>query len=255
MKTNVYTPLQQATGSFEGGRIIEQKPIGFPQDLGAVKRVGPLFYWAWAHAKEGGSIGLHPHKGFEIMTYVVNGQVSHGDTLGTESTVGPGGAQVMQTGSGVSHREKIDGPDAEIFQIWFEPDLEEAIKRRPTYNEYVAENFPWANNDHVQKKTILGEGSPIHLVTDAQMWDISLDAGSEYEHTIPEGYSIAALAIRGNGKWSIRGETTSFQHRDFTVLEAGSTQSETVRLASEQEKVRMIVIQLPNQVAYELYQR
>lgn len=257
MKVNVYTPLQQAVGSFEDGKITEQKPIGFPQDQGAVKRVGPLFYWAWAHAKEGGSIGLHPHKGFEIMTYVVNGLVEHGDTLGTASTVGPGGAQVMQTGSGVSHREKITGPDAEIFQIWFEPDLNEAVKRKPTYNEYNAGDFPQSSGSQLHKTTILGEGSPIELVTDAQMWDLTLEPDSVYEWTIPEGYSVAALAIRGDGVWSFGaagGSRALFKQKDFSVLEAHD-QAELLHLESGDDQVRMIVIQLPTQVEYPLYQR
>ncbi|WP_139991709.1 pirin family protein [Paenibacillus paridis] len=257
MRLNVYTPLQQAIGSFEGGRITEQKPIGFPHEQEAVKRVGPLFYWAWAHAKEGGSIGLHPHKGFEIMTYVVNGLVAHGDTLGTESTVGVGGAQVMQTGSGVSHREKITGPDAELFQIWFETDLSEAVKRVPTYHEFMAEDFPVTVIGNAKVKTILGEGSPVQLVTNARMWDIVLQPDSEYVHTIPEGYSMATLAIRGNGELCMPAETggvASFDHKDFAVIESVD-RAETIRLASKQSELRVIAIQLPTQVDYPLYQR
>ncbi|WP_138754611.1 pirin family protein [Paenibacillus sinopodophylli] len=257
MKVNVYTPLQQAVGSFEGGRIIEQKPIGFPQEQEAVKGVGPLFYWAWAHAKEGGSIGLHPHKGFEIMTYVVNGIVEHGDTLGTESIVGSGGAQVMQTGSGVSHREKITGPDAEIFQIWFEPDLNESVKRKPTYHDYHAEDFPTFNGNGVHRKTILGEESPIQLVTDVQMWDLTLEEGTEYTFTIPEGYAAAVLAIRGDGLWSFGAEGASraiFKQKDFTVLEAQG-QAELIQLVIGDKQARLIFIQVPVQVEYPLYQR
>ncbi|MGO4547328.1 pirin family protein [Paenibacillus sp. 2TAB23] len=257
MKVNVYTPLQQAVGSFENGKIIEQKPIGFPQEQEAVKGVGPLFYWAWAHAKEGGSIGLHPHKGFEIMTYVVNGLVEHGDTLGTESTVGPGGAQIMQTGSGVSHREKITGPDAEIFQIWFEPNLNEAVKRTPTYHEYNAEDFPVSTRSGVRIKTIIGEEAPVQLVADVRVWDLTLESEAEYAFTIPEGYSAAALAIRGDGLWSFGPEGTSkalFKQKDFTVMESEG-QAESIRLVNGEQPFRMIMIQVPTQVDYPLYQR
>jgi redox-sensitive bicupin YhaK (pirin superfamily) len=123
MKITVYPPNQQGEGAFDGGRITEQKPIGFPGEGSKVRRVGPIFYWAWAFAKEEGYIPTHPHQGFEIMTYVVQGKAEHGDSLGTKSVVGSGGAQVMQTGSGISHEERFIGPDMEGFQIRFEPHL------------------------------------------------------------------------------------------------------------------------------------
>ncbi|MDN4593273.1 hypothetical protein [Polycladomyces subterraneus] len=78
MKGEVYTPDQQGTGAFDGGKITEQKPIGFPHEFSAVKRVGPLFYWSWFYAKEEGMIGAHPHQGFEIVTYVIQGTPNMG---------------------------------------------------------------------------------------------------------------------------------------------------------------------------------
>ena len=137
-----YSPEQQGTGAFDGGRITEVKPIGFPHETSGSRRIGPLFYWAWATASGYGKIGLHPHQGFEIMSYVLEGEIGHRDTLGTVSRVKTGGAQVMQTGSGVSHEEETLGKHTEFFQIWFEPNLREAVKRPPTYRELHHEDFP-----------------------------------------------------------------------------------------------------------------
>lgn len=123
----VYPADQQGTGSFDNGRITEIKPIGFPGDKSAVSRVGPLFYWAWASSHGEAEIALHPHRGFEILSYVLAGELGHYDTLGTRSRVKTGGAQVMQTGSGISHEEKTFGPGGEFFQIWFEPNLRLAL--------------------------------------------------------------------------------------------------------------------------------
>ena len=72
----VYPPARQGRGAFDGGRITEFKPIGFPGDGAEVKRVGPLFYWAWASAHTPSKIGLHPHKAFEIMSYVLEGEIA-----------------------------------------------------------------------------------------------------------------------------------------------------------------------------------
>jgi len=255
MQTLIYGPTLQATGGFDGGKIKEQKPIGFPGEGSAVRRVGPLFYWAWATAEKDGYIPLHPHQAFEIMTYVLQGKAEHGDTLGTRSTVGPGGAQVMQTGSGVSHEERFVGPDMEGFQIWFEPHIEKALRMTPTYKQYEHEEFPIAAQDGVVKKTVLGEGSPIKLVTDALMWDVTIEPGKRYRHPVAAGRTITALALRGGGKWA-NGEgdasPSAFNHRDFIVVRADDA-FEAVIDAADTGETRLILIDVPTKVDYPLY--
>ncbi|XEC94417.1 pirin family protein [Paenibacillus tarimensis] len=255
MQTLIYGPGLQAVGEFDGGKIKEQKPIGFPGEGSVVKRVGPLFYWAWATSEKDGYIPLHPHKGFEIMTYMVQGTAVHGDTLGTGSTVGPGGAQVMQTGSGVSHEERFVGPDMEGFQIWFEPHIEKALRMRPTYNQYEHEQFPIEQLDGALKKTVLGEGSPIKLVADALMWDVTIEPGKTFRHLTAKGRSITALAVRGDGKWALGADDHSpsaFKHRDFIVVHAHEA-FEAVINAAQDVPVRLILIDVPRTVNYPLY--
>ncbi|MBW7453442.1 pirin family protein [Paenibacillus sepulcri] len=259
MTIKIYPPEQQDDSWFDGTNIRVQKPIGFPQENSVVQRVGPLFYWSWAHTKEKGGIGLHPHRGFEIMSYVINGQLTHGDTLGTKSTIGPGGVQVMQTGSGVSHQEEVQGPDAESFQIWLEPYLSEAMKRTPTYRDYRNEDFPvTAPAQGVSRKTLIGEGAPIQLVTDVKMWDITVAQGQAYQHVIPAGYSWAALAVRGGGTWenmNPENEPVLFHHKDFSVIEATGNNKSIGLRADRDSNVRMFAIELPTTVDYPLYQR
>lgn len=71
---NVYPPEDQSKGSLDGGRITEQKPIGFSGEGSAVTRVGPLFYWSWFRSPVEGYIAPHPHQGFEIVTYMIQGR-------------------------------------------------------------------------------------------------------------------------------------------------------------------------------------
>ncbi|MBL0007526.1 MAG: hypothetical protein IPP25_10210 [Saprospiraceae bacterium] len=63
---------QQASGAFNNGKIIENKPIGFPQD-GFVRPYSSL-YWALAEGLLDSTIGLHPHQGFEIMSFCPEGK-------------------------------------------------------------------------------------------------------------------------------------------------------------------------------------
>ena len=78
MSVEVFTKEQQARGNFNNGEILEYKPIGFTQDGGDLKPYSNLFYWAHAWTPGNKStIGLHPHQGFEICSFVLNGNINH----------------------------------------------------------------------------------------------------------------------------------------------------------------------------------
>ncbi|MFM9281102.1 pirin family protein [Paenibacillus jiagnxiensis] len=254
MQPRVYTPAMQGKGEFDGGKIKEQKPIGFSGEGSVIKRVGPLFYWAWGISSANAIIGLHPHEGFEILTYVVEGTSYHKDTAGTDSAVGAGGVQIMQTGSGVSHQEKLS-PDTEFFQIWFEPYLEEAMQRQPAYHQYEHADFPLESYEAgYNAKTVIGSGSPIELVADAEVWDVEVSAEAKYEHIVPAGYTLTALAIRGDGAWGEAGaakQPIPFHHKDFIVGYADS--DTTVEITNPNKGIlRLILIKVPTTVSYPL---
>ncbi|MBU5440663.1 pirin family protein [Paenibacillus sp. MSJ-34] len=263
MQFRLYPPALQGKGEFDGGAIVEQKPIGFPREGSAVKRIGPLFYWAWAHAPREGFIDSHPHQAFEIVTYVIQGEAHHGDSLGTQSVVGPGGAQVIQAGSGVYHNERLVGPDAEIFQIWFEPSIRDALRRDPTYRQYEDARFTRTEREGAVCKKVIGEGSPIALVADANMWDVRIESGAQYVHEFQAGRSLALLAVRGEGSIASLPEgsgddseqhaaRTDFKHRDFVVADAESGRSLIIRSGGG-EALRAILIEVPARVDYPLY--
>ncbi|MFZ3590378.1 pirin family protein [Bacillus sp. DJP31] len=252
MDIKVYPPDQQGTGAFDGGKITEQKPIGFPGEGSKVVRIGPLFYWAWAKSKEAGFIPSHPHQGFEIITYVVNGRAEHGDSLGTKSTVGPGGIQVMQTGSGVYHQEAFIGPDFDGFQIWFEPYLNEAVLREPKYSQYNHEDFSSNEENNVIVKKVIGGGSPVQLVADVKMWDIKVEQGSSYSHNLGSDRSLAILAIEGNGIVDANHNNISFNEKDFVVANSKDSAQVTIQANSN---LRLIMIEVPTHVDYPVYQK
>lgn len=238
-------PNKQGVGQFDGGKIVEQKPIGFPGEGSEVSRIGPLFYWAWFYSEKEGFIPPHPHQGFEIITYVVNGKAEHGDSLGTKSTVGPGGLQLMQTGSGVHHQEGFIGPEMEGFQIWFEPNFREALRRTPAYHQFEKTSFKKEETDGVRVKTVIGGTSPVELVADVEMWDVQLEEGTKWTKPVDAGYTLAALAIRGNGKWN----DETFQEKDFVTIEAEESGKASLTATSP---LRMILIKVPTETDYRL---
>ncbi|MCU7713155.1 pirin family protein [Priestia sp. JV24] len=249
MEVKIIHTSEQAKGEFDGGKIIEQKPIGFSGEGSVISRLGPLFYWAWGQAKGAGGIGEHPHQGFEVLTYILSGKGFHKDSLGNQSEVDAGGVQLMQTGSGMWHAEGSDGP-AEMFQIWLEPYLNDAIKRTPNYSKYKNEEFPVIQGEGVTIKTILGTDSPINLITDAFMYDIEISNSSSYQLTLTPNRTIAGLAIRGDGGKIVQQEL-SFDKKDFIIIQSEKT--ETITIKPKGDSLRIVFIEIPTQVEYPLY--
>ncbi len=171
MSVQVISKENQGYGAFNGGEIIENKPIGFPQDGGEAKPYSNLFYWAYAEAKVESTIGLHPHQGFEIMSFVLNGKIEHFDTqLNDWKSLNKGDAQIIRAGKGISHAEKM-GEGSVMFQIWVDPSLQKTMQQPASYDDYRHENFPVKTENGMSIKMYSGDGAP--LTMDAPGMNIS----------------------------------------------------------------------------------
>jgi redox-sensitive bicupin YhaK (pirin superfamily) len=144
---------------------VENKPIGFPQDHGPIRPYSNLFYWAHARGVEDSTIGLHPHQGFEICSFILRGPVRHFDTkLNDWLALEDGDVQIIRAGNGISHSEFM-GKDAEMFQIWFDPDLSKTLSQPATYDDYRTGDFPETVSAGAAVKTLVGPGSPFRMDT------------------------------------------------------------------------------------------
>ena len=164
MGISVYEKSDQASGSFNQGEILEKKPIGFPQDGGILKPYSNIFYWAHAltHYKKS-TIGLHPHRGFEICSFVLKGKINHFDTVQNKwIPLEEGDVQVIRSGSGISHSEEICD-NSEIFQIWFDPDLSKTLLKEASYNDYKSNEFLINYSKNKVMKNIIGSHSPVQI--------------------------------------------------------------------------------------------
>jgi len=187
----VFKKEQQVYGEFNNGEIIENKPIGFPHETGGAKAYSNIFYWAYASSNVNSTIGLHPHKGFEIMSYVINGTIKHYDTLIQKwITLNEGDVQIIQSGSGISHSEALN-KDASIFQIWFDPNLEKSIFQKPIYKDYPAKIF----NVNSEKKVIIGNESSIKIASeDIKIFELDLEKNYLIENQLNNILSIYILS-------------------------------------------------------------
>ena len=213
---NVVPADRQLSGSFDGGKITEKKVIGFPHEIGTTKAYSNLFYWAYAKSVSGGIIGQHPHKGFEIITYVVAGEIEHFDTqISRWNTLQQGDLQIIKAGSGLEHSEKLK-PGAEIFQIWFDPDIRKTLSTEPSYNDFKKSDFPHYSTQGTDVEVLVGPNSPATLESPGV--EIKIISGSK--GTFSQAFSandfFSVFVMEG----IISGNNTYLQKGDFVAINA-----------------------------------
>ena len=182
MEITIFKKEDQANGNFNNGEILEKKPIGFPQDGGELKPYSNIFYWAhaWTLSKKS-TIGLHPHQGFEICSFILKGNINHFDTKQKKwIPLSKGDVQIIRSGNGISHAEEID-KNSEIFQIWFDPNLKKSLKKNASYDDYKSEVFKRKSSENKTVKFIMGHNSPMKMDTEG----ISIN-----EYTLNKGKHI-----------------------------------------------------------------
>ena len=250
-EVRIYKPENQGYGEFDNGKITEIKPIDFPGGTGAGKRIGPLFYWAWASANGDGVIGMHPHQAFEIMSYGLEGEIGHSDSLNNKTRVGPGGAQLIQAGKGIYHQEEMYGERTDFFQIWFDPDLRETITHDPFYGQYENDEFPVEETESAKIKHVIGNDSPIRIVADVIADDVIIKSGKSISFQLSSNKTIAFNVISGIGAVCVDGESHNFNVKDYVNI--FSDHENEIRIEAGDADLRIFKIVVPTQVEYKLY--
>jgi redox-sensitive bicupin YhaK (pirin superfamily) len=149
----------------------------------------------------------HPHRGIETITYLVEGEVEHGDSLGNSGIIREGDVQWMTAGSGIVHQEMPKGrSDGRLwgFQLW--ANLPSANKMMdPRYRDVTSGMIPEVSpSAGVKARIICGEvggsqGPVQDIVTDPTYLDITLDPGTSWEHGVEPGYTVFAYVTGGRG--------------------------------------------------------
>ena len=147
----------------------------------------------------------HPHRGIETITYVLDGDVEHKDSLGNSGVIRPGDVQWMTAGSGIIHQEMPKGSAKGRmwgFQLW--SNLPKRNKMMdPRYREVLATTIPVVKTAAgATVRIICGtmdkvEGPVKEIVTDPEYLDVSLPAGKTFTHTVKPGYTVFAFVVEG----------------------------------------------------------
>lgn len=143
----------------------------------------------------GTGFDTHPHRDMEIISYVVNGELTHGDSMGNKNTITRGHVQYMSAGTGVYHSEHNFGKDILRFlQIWIFPDNE---GYKPNYGDY---RFNWddRHNKWLHMVSSKDGNAPIKINQDMNIYSLELEKGKEIDFQVNAGRQAYLVQIEGN---------------------------------------------------------
>jgi quercetin 2,3-dioxygenase len=216
MKVRV-VPAQRTV---EGGGFIVQRPFPVPglshfDPILLIDEMGPVQY------APGQAVGApdHPHRGFETVTYIIDGAMQHEDSHGHKGVIRSGDVQWMTAGSGVIHSEMPaaemlrDGGLMHGFQIWVNLPREHKMTQ-PRYQEYASSALPVVDGDGRWVRVIAGEfeghRSPIETLVPTTIIHLRLQPGASAAFTIADGSNAIVHAIDGAG--TVEGAAVAAHH-------------------------------------------
>ena len=149
----------------------------------------------------------HPHRGIETITYVLRGEVEHGDSMENKGVISAGDVQWMTAGSGIIHQEMPNGdPEGlmEGFQLWANLPASHKMME-PRYRDVKSPQIPEVVLDDGTKIKIIcgkvsGQSGPVRdIVIDPEYLDISVPSETKFSHPTKRGHTVFAYVIDGKG--------------------------------------------------------
>jgi hypothetical protein len=190
----------------------------------------------------------HPHRGFETVTYMLEGRFGHKDSAGHSGTLGPGDVQWMTAGAGVIHSEMPDpeftrtGGRIHGLQLWVNlPRRDKMIA--PRYQELPGERIPVGRNEDgsVSVKVIagvaLGVKAAIDTHTPILYQHFTLAPGAHIEQPVPADYRVFAYGLSGTGLYGAAREPVPAQQ-----MVVFGNDGDTVTLAAGDEPLDVLLI-------------
>ena len=153
-------------------------------------------------------VGEHPHRGFETVTIVYQGEVAHRDSAGNGGHIGPGDVQWMTAAGGLMHEEfhsqrfTREGGTMEMAQLWVNLPAKDKMSA-PHYQPIVADDIPnvelpdEAGRVRVIAGAFDGRRGPAKTFTPIDVYDVSLVAGKAATFALPDGHTAAIALLRG----------------------------------------------------------
>lgn len=191
-----------------------------------------------------GGFPPHPHRGFETVTYLLEGRMRHKDSAGNEGVIEPGGVQWMTAGRGIVHSEMPEQQEGLLhgFQLWV--NLPARVKMTaPAYQEFSAEQIPVEQRDNgVKVHVIAGQtnqgtvGPVINDFVSPVYLDVFLPAGQEFEQTVTMDDTAFVYVIEGELAFS-----EPLMAGQLGILNEGNT----IQIKAKQDTQFLLVAAMP----------
>jgi hypothetical protein len=168
-------------------------------------------HFAFNDPREGENPGfpMHPHRGIETVTYMLEGSVKHRDSLGNAGMIGPGDVQWMTSGRGIMHEEMPRrGPSGNIygFQLWVNLPAAQKMSE-PRYQGVDAADIPLVNLDGAGVRVVAGDVSgvrgPVTEIAIGPVYmEVQLEPGGSFTYPIPSDHTTLAYVFDGVAEFS-----------------------------------------------------
>ncbi|MEW5939621.1 MAG: pirin family protein, partial [Chloroflexota bacterium] len=153
---------------------------------------------------------MHPHRGIETVTYMLEGSVNHRDSLGNAGLIGPGDVQWMTSGRGILHEEMPRRSEQSGviygFQLWVNLPAAQKMSQ-PRYQEVSAATIPTATKDGATVRVVAGEWNgtrgPVTEIAASPLYlDVRLAPASRFVLPAPRGHTVVAYVFEGRGDFA-----------------------------------------------------
>ncbi len=170
----------------------------------------------------------HPHRGIETITYMLEGEVDHGDSMGNKGTICAGDVQWMTAGSGIIHQEMPRGLESGRmggFQLW--ANLPAAHKMRdPRYRGIEAAEIPEVEAEGAWVRAIAGRvgdtvGPVSDITVDPEYLDVTIDRTVTWTHPTVVGHTVFAYLFEGEGSFGAAGQRVTAGHGTLILFGDG----------------------------------
>jgi hypothetical protein len=170
----------------------------------------------------------HPHRGIETITYMLEGEVDHSDSMGRAGTIGPGDVQWMTAGSGIIHQEM---PRGDIrghmggFQLWANlPAAQKMIA--PRYQGFTAQEIPVEASAGARIRVICGSagastGPVREILIEPEYLDVTVEALAAWNHTTRPGHAVFAYIFEGAARFGQAEDETQAGHGTIILFGDG----------------------------------
>ena len=187
----------------------------------------------------------HPHRGFETVTYMLDGRMRHRDNHGNEGLLTPGAVQWMTAGRGLIHSEMPEQESGRMrgFQLWVNLPSRDKMTA-PKYQEFAPDHIPVAHPAQgVEVKVIAGvvgdtTGPISQPATDPVYLDVGLQAGQAWQYTLPEGHNAFAYVFEGAVTVGDGDDARALETHEMGVLGGG----DRVSVRAGREPARLILV-------------